>query len=876
MTVFRSGRDRQWMLGSTALSRVDGLGIAEIRRLGRHNVPRSQSDTVGASQEQAARAPASRPLLSAEPLEPRLLLSADLLPGAQDVLLRGLGALGDRLDDLILEPVLSQNVPIIDRPLGDMVHAREIVDGVRSAASGYFAGVAAGASATVEGLVAQLDTLAGSLGPVTHAVDGDVHRIGLSLSHTEQLAGLILDLSGAIADADIVTSGNVALTGSATARVDLTFGIDLATSTFFLGSAAISAEVDAAAPDIDAGVRFQAVDLTVTNGTASLHAEAGGAFVDPDNSDGRGIITLAELEGTPLDVLLAGSATGNASLVLPFSSSLLPAPETLNVSWTGGLDASHASVDFADGSLIQNLLHLEQADFETMLRAFVDQLPSVVARLADALPKDLPVLDDALADLYNLAQDVQNAVVQIDQLLNTATATLQQVITTLEAVTGLDVNAVLAANEIRFAFDFARAISADLPVSIRETVLNQVLTFEGTAHVEGSAKLGVEVGIDISGAPLTQNQRIYLVEGANSSAELALLVTTPALFAGSANLGPARLTLTNGQVAIAGSTGNAIDTSKQARARIGLVDDRPGGSADGRITLADIIADPLAIIGPLTTDIFAHANADLGAEFLGEGTPTVPIAFDWNLGAGAAPQVTVNTNDLNAFIQGAAQSLVAGSINAAQAALMQNLSGWFQDLGNFLSGIDVLQRDLPLVNESILDLLGANTLLTAIGEGLSSAAGGAGSLTSGFGSRAQVAIDSRLRQLTDVVGVQVANAQAGLFQALTDADATRLGFSTAGDRMVYSLRLTIDQRKDKSVSLTGDSDIAGLTVGGTMRFGLRTVVDLTFGIDLSGDVAPDDAIFVQVRDLSVALTGGLLGSADVSLACSAARRRRGP
>ncbi len=863
MTVFRGGRDREWMLGSTALSDATGLGVPLLKALGRHNVPPRPAGGVAGGAK--SRAVASRPLLSAEPLEPRLLLSADLLPGAQDVLLRGLGALGDRLDDLILEPVLSQNVPIIDRPLGELVHARDIVDGVRSAASDYFAGIAAGATATVEGLVAELDTLAGSLGPVTHTVNGSDHRLGLSLSATEQLAGLILDLSGSIPDADLVTTGNIALAGSATARLDLSLGLDLATSTFFLGSAALGASVDAGAPDIDASIRFQTIDLTVTDGSALLHAEASGSFVDPDNADGRGIITLAELEGTPLDVLLTASVTGNANLQLPFSSSLLPTAETLGVTWTGGLQGSNATVNFAPGSLLQNLLHLDQADFETMLRSFFDQLPQIVERLADALPKNLPVLDDALASLYDLADKVQDAIAAVDQLLDTATATLQQVISTLETVTGLDVDAVLAANEIRFAFDFARSISTDLPVSIRETVLGQLLTFEGTAHVEGSAKLGVEVGIDISGAPLTPAQRIYLVEGANSAAELALLVTTPTLFAGSANLGPARLTLTNGQVAVAGSTGNAIDTTKQARARIGLVDDRVGGTADGRITLDDLIADPLAIVGPLSTDIFAHVSADLGAEFLGEGTPPLPIAFDWNIGAGGAPQVTVDSGAFNTFVQGALPALVDGAINAAQAALMQQLSGWFQDLGNFLQSIDVLQRDLPLVNESILDLIGANQLLTALGEGLSSAAGAAGSLTSGFGSRAQVAIDSRLRQLTDVQAVQVTGAVGNLFQALTDADATRLGFSTAGDRLVYSLRVAIDQRKDKTVSLTGDSDLAGLTLGGTMRFGLRTVLEITFGIDLTPDIAPEDAIFVKVKDLSVALNGALLGSADVSL-----------
>ncbi len=194
MTVFRGGHDREWMLGSTALSDASGLGLPFLKALGRHNAPRTLSAAAGA----AARAVASRPLLSAEPLEPRLLLSADLLPGAQDVLLRGLGALGDRFDDLILEPVLSQTVPIIDRPLGELVHALDIVDGVRNAASDYFQGLAGGATATVEGLVAELDTLAGALGPVTHQVDGSVHRLGLSLSDTEQLAGLILDLSGAI------------------------------------------------------------------------------------------------------------------------------------------------------------------------------------------------------------------------------------------------------------------------------------------------------------------------------------------------------------------------------------------------------------------------------------------------------------------------------------------------------------------------------------------------------------------------------------------------------------------------------------------------------------------------------------------------------
>ncbi len=415
-------------------------------------------------------------------------------------------------------------------------------------------------------------------------------------------------------------------------------------------------------------MRFQTIDLTVTNGSAALHAAASGAFVDPDNADGRGVITLAELEATPLDVLLAASVTGNASLVLPFSSSLLPSAETLNVAWSGGLQGNNATVNFAPGSLLQNLLHLDQADFETMLRSFFDQLPQIVSRLADALPKDLPVLDDALAGLYDLTETVQDAIAAVDQLLDTATATLQQVITTLETVTGLDVDAVLAANEIRFAFDFARAISTDLPVSIRETVLNQVLTFEGTAHAEGSAKLGVELGIDISGAPLTPNQRIYLVEGANTAAELALLVTTPTLFAGSANLGPARLTLTNGQVAVGGSTNAALDPAKQARARIGLVDDRAGASADGRIRLDEIIADPLAIVGPLTTDIFAHASANLGAEFLGEATPVLPIAFDWNLGAGGAPQITVDNNALNTFVQGALPSLVDGAITAAQAA----------------------------------------------------------------------------------------------------------------------------------------------------------------------------------------------------------------
>ena len=64
--------------------------------------------------------------MAVEPLEPRLLLSADLFPGAESALLSGFQDFSDLLAQLDADEALAQPLPFINRSLSDYFE----VDGV--------------------------------------------------------------------------------------------------------------------------------------------------------------------------------------------------------------------------------------------------------------------------------------------------------------------------------------------------------------------------------------------------------------------------------------------------------------------------------------------------------------------------------------------------------------------------------------------------------------------------------------------------------------------------------------------------------------------------------------------------------------------------
>ena len=326
-----------------------------------------------------------------EPLEPRVLLSADIDPVKGQAIVDGLKGLADWGDDLDAFNELAQNIPIVDQSIGGALDVGSILrDQLEDAVETYFAAP----GANTDGLVAVLKGLDTTVGDLSVSVDdskvegdlyGDELRFDLVFEAT-RTTGTPIDL-GTDAEAQGVTLESPASVALETRLTfDFTFGLDLSDgsvdeSDFFIrpNTLTLGAKVDTTGLDFPIGFGF--VDASVEDGKVSLDVGMAIDFKNPDG-DSKGNISLDELNDSDLSDLVDVTATGEAEVVLPVKADFLPfsagGHPTITVTDSDLFDGTAPAVEFnADFDAIDQF----NEDAERALQEGFDALASLGDRL---------------------------------------------------------------------------------------------------------------------------------------------------------------------------------------------------------------------------------------------------------------------------------------------------------------------------------------------------------------------------------------------------------------------------------------------------------------------------------------------------------------
>ncbi len=281
------------------------------------------SATVGRAAQSIKSAPSAHEKIRFEELEPRLLLSADLMPGAESALVSGLQDLEDLTDRLAALDGMTRPLPIINRSIGEELDgANFVLQKLVNPVMQYFADESTGDNTpTGEELQAVLDALPEIQGPVTLFHDPGQIRFDLSFEASTQ-SSAPLDLGPDLAAEGFSIDAPPSVPIETSLGFDISIGLDLTDGAlddgdFFLIGEFITfgALVDDAALDFPIG--FGMLEPQVAGGSARLDATVVARLAELDgDTDGR--LTAAELAGTPTDVTAAGEASANLPLKAGF------------------------------------------------------------------------------------------------------------------------------------------------------------------------------------------------------------------------------------------------------------------------------------------------------------------------------------------------------------------------------------------------------------------------------------------------------------------------------------------------------------------------------------------------------------------------------
>ncbi len=260
-----------------------------------------------------------------EPLEPRLLLSADpLAPVAQAAIQQGLAGVQQFAQQLQGADELGQALPLLlSQATGlapSLGSALDLADIVKTTlvdpATAYFQGLGGG-SGTSAGLAAALGA--------TDASDGDLLLLQKRIDGTRSDAASF-SVAGA-GDLQVSSSGSFALDLETSVGFDLTLGFDADPSlapadAFFVRVSTLTFGANVSASNVGFPVNLGFLGAAVSGGTIALDVDVTASLANPDG-DAAGNLTLSELLGTTLDALASVNATtATATATLPVTASV--------------------------------------------------------------------------------------------------------------------------------------------------------------------------------------------------------------------------------------------------------------------------------------------------------------------------------------------------------------------------------------------------------------------------------------------------------------------------------------------------------------------------------------------------------------------------
>ena len=417
-----------------------------------------------------------------ETLEPRLLLSADLAPGAAQALIDGLEGFANWANELDDFDELSQPLPLVDTPLGDLLDLGDLiqenlVDPLVSAAATTTAEVATAIDDA-------LDTLLGFGDYVTDLTDqvtGEYRfKVDFDYGVDESLdfgVGETFDALGLGFETQVNLAANIGL--SFEFGMSLTPGLDPADA-FFIdlsdpdAGVSLGGTIDA---DLNTGFDLGFIEASIVAGSVDLSA-----FLDVNLPDpgGDNLLSLSELSSASIDDSVLQAAAGNSfAASLPIQASLagIDADDVLDLALTiTGLDGTNlfAAPAFSisvDSPVLADFTNIKPGDVAGMLQSLGAQLDF----LTDVLDVTggIPYLSDGISDVASFAQMLEELAQNLFDVGVQAVSLLGD-LTTLSGSLGFDIS-VDGAAPVTIAIDFS---AIDEPAELL-TALNTELAAQG-------------------------------------------------------------------------------------------------------------------------------------------------------------------------------------------------------------------------------------------------------------------------------------------------------------------------------------------------------------------------------------------------------------
>jgi len=675
------------------------------------------------------------------------------------------------------------------------------------------------------------------------------------------------DMAEGIADLNV--SADTSFSGDVT--VDLTFGLDLAdfadgvpiAETFFIKDASITGTAAFDASSFDASARFGFLEVAVEGGqiwtTTPISFKVD--LLDPKTNADDGRIDLGEL----IDAVISpqeikGSIKATLPLAVPFLGLSASPATTLMVEMLDIGDPGSLQADFGELNSLVDFRSISPGSVLAGLRALADMLRQLAG--GGALGKSLPFIGSNLKEVITVADT-------LDSLLDTleAFSTVEGLQAALENALGTPVQVQTTAVDVQFAFNLRDTFSKDLSFQLEETVAGAELELSGDLQASGSADLGIRFGMSFDGS-LPDTERFYLLPGPGSMVELAFKMITENPIVAAAALGFITVGIQNGSATVAGRNWNGIDPASDAKAYLSFVDPGTGVANDGRITLKEILSNPLGVLGQPVFEGAVQVVLPITPPAVLTDVQDVTVQLDWSdLGDPGSLSITYDEAALSAYLIDPAALLDPEFLSAAAKAGLQKLGEWLDRLVADLLDTEPFTTELPLVEKSIAELLDLGEILPLAADAILAFSADPNATTQHFVDQVSTAL---LTLESSIAGLDVAVFSDRIFAGLLRAGDTEaagwLGYTPDSDQLLFNVGFRADRTlADQILRLAADTNVLGVDFEVPVSANAALDFDFTFGYDLTEGLLAEDALFLRVNDFRVGFDVAALANFDLTM-----------
>ena len=759
-----------------------------------------------------------------------------------------LGKAADWLGRINLDDLLGNDLPIVGSKVGDIADVgamlRELL--IQKLPSFDSADTLLAALGKVQGLSNGTVRLADTNG------DGKPDALFVDVDFAKDRTGKI--------DVDWTESGLIGLELDidpipATVRLGghLAFGIDLASASpaFFLRTsddvAVLSASVSL--PQINGKGRIGPLNLSVAGGSANV-----AATVSLSKRGGGDRITAAEIaafNGNVGDFALLG---GTANLSLPLSATVLGASgnRTLLANWSDLGRPAALTINTADLGQMARFDGLSADWLGDAFKSLADWLRNLDG--PSGVGFSLPVLGGSLGSIAGLGGSLADLFAQLDGI-----PSLDGLQNALARLFGTGTELLIGTDELRFVVGLDKAIDQPLSFALKQSLAALDLTVDGSFRVTGqaSAKLAIGISLDKTKA---DDERFYIEPGADSVIDIAVRAATNAPFSAVAALGLVQMGVRGGTAKLgARDWDGTVDGNRDATLRLSLADP----TSNGRITLRDLKSTPLAVLGPVITDGAIEVDLPLVSTAAPSGATPVPVNLKWRLDQPAsAPSLTYNAAALQSLVPDPASLMKQGVVPAGLSALKP----WLAGLWDKLEASPDFQTKLPLLNKTLAELIGFDSVFSAVANGILGFTGSPDFQAKDFAARAKADIEAAATASGATVVVNTARTLGGRIAAGDVTAAAQLGFPSDVERYVFNV--AFDLKKvigGLKLALGANQNDVSLDFQADAKALADLKLDLTFGFDMRSGLPVTDAIFMRVNTMNLGVDVDFAGSAAIDV-----------